>query len=168
MSYYKVKSVDLRNWEEIYVTTASNNVRPIYYTREKYTGSIEDLFQDLLSGNLKINNGNKQKIHEAYLQATIYLRSKEVDTYEIYKKGYNGDRYYEQSFKVFKQVLENKRNTDKYYIEIDGTNFHGWTKYGYKYSYFTKCEKPFIDLLKAQIMYGDSVTYSKVKQKGEK
>lgn len=163
MSYYKVKSMDLRDWNDIKITAASSNVRPIYYSSEKYTGSIENLFQDLLSGNLKINPGNRQKVHAAYLQSKLYLRHKEVNTYELYKKGYNGDVYYERAFEIFKDILEKKLNKKEYYIQINGKNLHTWRKYGYAYSYHTSTKKSFIDLLIAQLSYGDEVTFQEVK-----
>lgn len=158
MSYYKVKSVNLRNPEEIFVTAACNNVRPIHYSREKYKGSIENFFQDLLSGNLQINHGNKQKVHDAYLQAKLYLRDKKVDTYELYEKDYKGDPHYEKAFEIFKQVLKEKKNKRKYYIRIKGRNFYGWTKYGYSYSYYEQ-KRSFTDLLKAQLSYSEKVSY---------
>lgn len=164
MSYYKVKSINLRNWEDISIIAACNNVTPIYYHKSKYGGSIENLFQDLLSGNLQINNGNKQKVHEAYLEAKLYLRDNDVDTFELYQEGYKGNEYYENAFEIFKETLKKKQNKKNYYIHIGGRFLHGFTKYGYSYSYSVGKELTYIDLLRAKLCYPDLVTYEEIKE----
>ena len=105
MSYYKVSSIDLRDENNIHVTGASSNCTPTTYERISYTGTIEDLFQDLLGGNLQINQGNRQQVHAAVLQARIYLKSKNVDTFDLYKDGYKSDEY-KQAFKIFNQAAQ--------------------------------------------------------------
>lgn len=162
MSYYKVKSVDLRDKDKIKVTVASSNVTPVDYERVDYTGTVDDLFKDMMSGNLKLNDGNRQQVQEAYLQANIYLNHKKVHRADIWDANYIHPEY-DKALQIFKQVLDGKRNKRKYYIEIDGYKFYGWTKYGYQYKLGgAPVEKEFVDLLRAQLNYGDKVTYEEV------
>ena len=154
MSYYKVKSVDTRNEDNMYITFAANNLVPLHYERVKFEGDYKDLLKALLSGALQILKGNRQKVHDAFLQALIYLKNNNVDTYELYKKDYD-DEYFDKALQIFKQVLNSKSNKKMYYVTIEGRNFLGWHEHGYNYSLIGHKPVSFTDVLLAQLKYND-------------
>lgn len=154
MSYYKVKSIDTRNEDNMYITFAANNLIPLRYVRVEFEGDYKDLLKGLLSGSLQILKGNRQKVHDAFLQALIYLKNEGVDTYELYKKNYD-DEYFDKALQIFKQVLNSKANKKMYYVTIEGRNFFGWHKHGYNYSLVGHHPVSFTDVLLAQLVYSD-------------
>ncbi len=164
MNHYRIRSLNIKKNGEIHATLAFSTLHPITYFRGKLSGNLEDLFRDLLSGCIKIDNGNRQKIHDAYLQARIYLQEKDIDTFDLYKKNYENDKDYDKAFQIFKQVLNDKKVNKKYYIKIQGDNLYSWLKHGYKSSYNVKKPLSYTDYLLAQYRYGvDEVSAKEVK-----
>lgn len=158
MSYYKVRSVNMKDKNNIMVTLASSNVTPISYMAVKYTGNIEELFQNLLSGELQINSGNRQLVHEAYLTALVYLKEKGVSVVDLWYKKYECDNY-KKALEIFMNALDSGKTKGNYFIQIDGREFYSWAKHGYKYSSGRqKTKKDYIDVLLAQMRY-ENVNY---------
>lgn len=160
MSYYKVRTIDTRDINNLYVTVADSSLYPLVYKRVKYKGNIKDLFKNLLSGALQITPGNRQKVNAAFLQTLLYLKSENISTYDLYKKKYEC-KHFDKAYQIFREVLDNEANNSRFYIKIDGNKFYKWTKRGYKYTFYSHTSATFIDLLRAQLNY-DDVVYEEI------
>lgn len=159
MSYYKVRSVDLRDENNITVIAASSNVTPISYNKVNYSGTIEDLFKDFLCGELQLNQGNRQTVHEAFLTALLHLKNKELSVFDLWDTEFTCDNY-KKALDVFMSSLKSGGDKRDYFLKIDGNDFNSWSKYGYNYSLNgQKVSKSYIDVLLANLRY-ENVEYN--------
>lgn len=158
MSYYKIKSVNIRNENSIIVTAASSNVTPTTYKAIIYNGNIEDFFKELLGGELQFNQSNRQVAHEAFLRSLVHLQEKGLSVQDLWDTEFTCDNY-KEAFDVFKNSLKSGKDNRDYYLQIDGREFFCWNKYGYKYSAGgQKKKRSYIDVLLAKTRYMN-VTY---------
>lgn len=92
MSYEKCKTISLKpKTNQIFVTIASNNVRPLYYERCEYASkencSLDDklryLMISMLDGNIQISQLNKNTIPFEYalLKVRNYYRKEDISQY---------------------------------------------------------------------------------------
>lgn len=105
MSYYKCKNISVKSKSnQLFVTVASNNVRPITYYKNEYATngkySLKEklmyLMISMLDGNIQISQLNKNTIPFEYalLKVRNYYRKKDINLYgekydlryELYKK----------------------------------------------------------------------------------
>lgn len=107
MSYEKCKTISLKpKTNQIFVTIASNNVRPIYYSRCEYAAkencSLDDklryLMISMLDGNIQISQLNKNTIPFEYalLKVRNYYRNEDINQY--------GDKYDERHERYDKEL----------------------------------------------------------------
>lgn len=107
MSYEKCKTISLKpNTNQILVTIASNNVRPLYYERCEYASkekcSLDDklmcLMISMLDGNIQISQLNKNTIPFEYalLKVRNYYRNEDISQY--------GDKYDERHKRFNKEL----------------------------------------------------------------
>ena len=100
MSYEKCKNIILKpKTNQIFITSATNNDRPLYYYKSEYitneTLNFEDkllkLMLSMLDGNIQISQFNKRTIPFEYalLRVRNYYRENNIDEYgEKYDKRY--------------------------------------------------------------------------------
>lgn len=92
MSYEKCKTISLKpKTNQIFVTIASNNIRPLYYERCEYASkencSLDDklmyLMISMLDGNIQISQLNKNTIPFEYalLKVRNYYRNTDINKY---------------------------------------------------------------------------------------
>ncbi len=105
MSYYKCKRFSLKpKTKQIFLTIASNNVRPLDYSRCEYSknetlnfeNKLLDLMISMLDGNIQVSQINKNTIPFEYaiLKVRNYYRENNINEYgekfdkryELYKK----------------------------------------------------------------------------------
>lgn len=101
MSYEKCKNIILKpKANQIFITIASNNVRPLYYTKYEYSRNeksnfeekLLDLMISMLDGNIQISQLNKNTIPFEYaiLKVKNYYRENNIDEYvEKFNKRYS-------------------------------------------------------------------------------
>lgn len=93
MSYEKCKNIILKpKANQIFITSATNNDRPLYYYKSEYiankTLNFEDkllkLMLSMLEGNIQISQFNKHTIPFEYalLKVRNYYRENNIDEYE--------------------------------------------------------------------------------------
>lgn len=114
MSYYKCKNITLKaNTNQIFLTVATNNVRPLYYTKTEYAPkqncSLDDklmlLMISMLDGNIQISQYNKNTIPFEY--ALI-----EIKNYHI-KNRIREDKY-DTRCELYRKELSKYVNVDKW------------------------------------------------------
>lgn len=159
MSHYIVKSIDARDKDNIYIRLASSNVQPRIYDRERFTGTFKELYRQLISGTLKIQDGNKQKIHDAYLLSLIDLRQNGLAPQDLWNTNLDESEHYQRAFKVFEETFDAHKNETEYYLKINNLLFSSWTKHGYKGYLFGKGTCTYTDVLLAQVKYPNQIVY---------
>ena len=100
MSYEKCKNIILKpKTNQIFITSATNNDRPLHYYKSEYTRSGALNFEDkllnlmlsMIDGNIQISQLNKHTIPFEYalLKLRNYYREKNIDEYgEKFDKRY--------------------------------------------------------------------------------
>lgn len=94
MSYEKVKTISIKG-EEIEITSASNNCRPLYYSKWKFAPyyninanlreKLFALFKDVLDGNLHLESSVSIRIKNAMMASDYYKQPRNV-RYSCYDK----------------------------------------------------------------------------------
>lgn len=114
MSYYKCKNISVKpEKNQIFVTAASSNVRPITYYKNEYAAngkySLKEklmyLMISMLDGNIQISKLNKNTIPFEYatLKVREYYRKKDINLY---------DEKYDLRYELYKKELSKYVDTN--------------------------------------------------------
>lgn len=125
MSYAILQSMSIDKDGNIFVTVEDNNVFPKEYERVRYTGNINDLVYDFMSGNIQpqwsANNGK-----------VLYI----VNQMRENLKGFSDDAI-KTSPKVafaFKQMWRDSKANENYIVKFQDYYITAKKKYGFQYS----------------------------------
>ena len=89
MSYEIVRSISIKKDGNIYITGASNNVRPLYYSTWNYSSIPQEermfsLFTGIISGTYHLQPSVSKRIRYAMLKTNEYIGKNALNTYEMY------------------------------------------------------------------------------------
>lgn len=123
MSYEKCRTISLKpKKNQIFVTIASNNVRPIYYSRCEYAPKENCSFEDklrylmisMLDGNIQISQLNKNTIPFEYalLKVRNYYRNTDIKEY-----GNKYDERHERYDKELSKYVNTEEWKERYEFE---------------------------------------------------
>lgn len=89
MSYEIVRSINIKKDGNIYITGASNNVRPLYYSTWNYSNIPQkermfSMFTAIVSGTYHLQPSVSKRIRYAMLKTNEYIGKNELNTYEMF------------------------------------------------------------------------------------
>ena len=130
MSYEIVKSINhIKKGNQIFITSASSNVTPKYYSRwefipnnEKNQNIIDDkelyLFHGIIGGSYKLSGSVNENWRYAENKFYEYCRENNINTFDLWNLPYeNGEniKVLKPYYDIFKKFLEEKKE-GKYYL----------------------------------------------------
>lgn len=139
MSYFILTSLSINNnGNDIFVTGDDNNVFPKDYTRSKYGGNLYDLIYDFWSGGIQptksANNGKALYLSRLMSESIgVGWGVERNEVYEIIKS--------KRLDVLFLQVWNDRNKSNETYKVMYGDScVTSLTKYGFKYSKYSKCK----------------------------